>query len=151
MPVRGLTSRSSAGQIVDALITRHPNHLSPKIVKRSQLNKLVTKMIDKLTSSAMRERGGITAAPPPIKSAQPAAGFDGDTNLNKLSHEEIVKAKGVMNETFVENQVKPGDAAFQYDKRVEFKQPAAASEWDDDLEVDSDLDSDDFDPDDLVF
>lgn len=88
------------------------------ILNINQLNKLVTKMIDKLTSSAMRERGGITAAPPPIKSAQPAAGFDGDTNLNKLSHEEIVKAKGVMNETFVENQVKPGDAAFQYDKRV---------------------------------
>lgn len=42
-------------------------------------------------------------------------------NLNKLSPEEVQVHKQRMDEVFQKNALKPGDAGFQYDKRIEFK------------------------------
>ena len=43
-----------------------------------------------------------------------------NTNLNKLTQEEIAAHKKNMDQKFLKNQLKPGDAGFQYDKRIDF-------------------------------
>lgn len=67
-------------------------------------------------------------------------------NLNKLSTEQIAAHKKKMDEKFNKNQLKPGDAGFQYDKRVEFKkddkQKKMDTSWDEDEDVDEYFDDD---------
>lgn len=43
-----------------------------------------------------------------------------NTNLNKLSNEQIALHKKKMDENFHKNQLKPGDKGFEYDKRIDF-------------------------------
>lgn len=77
-------------------------------------------------------------------------------DLNKLDDQELKKVKSKMDVLFQENQKKPGDPGYQYDKRVirfqstgsgnlqeDFK-PTGTSDWDDedDLEEDFDIDDD---------
>lgn len=90
-------------------------------------------MLDHVSSNKMKQRGGINAGEKLEFS-----------DLNKVSQDELQKAKGKMNKTFEQNQLKPGDHGFQYDKRVAFK-TQGSSDWD---EEDDDLD---IDEDDLVF
>ena len=45
---------------------------------------------------------------------------DGNFNLNKLDDDELNKVKQKMDETFEENQIKPGDENWQYDIEVDF-------------------------------
>ena len=68
-----------------------------------------------------------------------------NTDLNKCSEYELKKHKKKMEENFMKNQLKPGDAGFQYDKRVKFDYEAEELEensWDEDEE---DIDSDEYD------
>lgn len=51
------------------------------------------------------------------------------TNLNKLNDAELDKVKRTMDVDFVKNQLKPGDAGYKYDKRLDTK-PVKKSEWD---------------------
>ncbi|CEM20295.1 unnamed protein product [Vitrella brassicaformis CCMP3155] len=54
-------------------------------------------------------------------------------DLNKVSAEELERAKGKMEESFLRNQVKPGDDGFVYDRRVDFDsrgEPPHDSGWD---------------------
>lgn len=53
-------------------------------------------------------------------------------NLNKLSKEELQKHKDKMDVLFNQNQKKPGDEGFVYDKQEEFV-PQEENEWDDDF------------------
>jgi len=55
-----------------------------------------------------------------------------NTNLNKLSKEEVQKHKNKMDVLFNKNQKKPGDSGFVYDKQQEFV-PCEENEWDDDF------------------
>ena len=56
-----------------------------------------------------------------------------NTNLNKLSDTEIAAHKKKMDEKFVKNQLRQGDAGFQYDKRVEFtNEEREDGSWDED-------------------
>ena len=55
-----------------------------------------------------------------------------NTNLNKLSNEELKKHKDKMNVLFSKNQAKPGDSNFIYDKQEEFH-PQESNEWDEDF------------------
>ena len=57
-------------------------------------------------------------------------------DLTKLGDEEVQRAKEIMDVEFEKNRVTKGDAAFEYDKRVEFAQPTEASPWDDDSDED---------------
>ena len=57
-----------------------------------------------------------------------------NTNLNKLSDEQIAKHKKKMDEKFVKNQLKPGDTGFQYDKRIEFNKERQDASWDEDVD-----------------
>lgn len=54
------------------------------------------------------------------------------TNLNKLTPEEVKKHKDKMDVLFKQNQKKPGDPGFIYDKREEFE-PTEDNEWDEEL------------------
>jgi len=58
---------------------------------------------------------------------------DGDLNLNLLSTEELDKYKSRMDVDFTKTQVKPGDASFQYDVRVDhvIDEDADSCGWDD--------------------
>lgn len=75
-------------------------------------------------------------------------------NLNKLSTEEIAAHKKKMDEKFNKNQLKPGDAGFQYDKRVEFKKSAVTAKqdtsWDEDEDAEEDEDVNDYFDDDFM-
>lgn len=55
-----------------------------------------------------------------------------DVDLNKVSEEENIRAKQLMDVSFEAKRLKPGDADFEWDKRVDFAPPQALSEWDDD-------------------
>ena len=47
--------------------------------------------------------------------------FDYDNeNLNKLTDAQLDKHKKKMEEKFEKNALKPGDAGFEYDKRIDF-------------------------------
>ncbi|KAK7197278.1 CEP19-like protein [Novymonas esmeraldas] len=55
-----------------------------------------------------------------------------NVDLNDADEVTLQEFKDVMNEKFKANVVKPGDAGYVYDKRVEVTRPAQSSEWDDD-------------------
>ncbi|EAS04489.2 hypothetical protein TTHERM_00616640 (macronuclear) [Tetrahymena thermophila SB210] len=55
-----------------------------------------------------------------------------NTDLNKLSKEELDKHKAIMDKDFNKNQKKPGDKDFVYDKRQTFVQNEE-NEWDEEL------------------
>ena len=42
------------------------------------------------------------------------------TNLNKLDNKTLAKHKAAMDKGFTANQLKPGDAGYEYDKRIDF-------------------------------
>jgi len=48
-----------------------------------------------------------------------------NTNLNKLSDQELAAHKKNMDKGFNKNQLKPGDEGFEYDKRIDFSKMAA--------------------------
>jgi hypothetical protein len=41
--------------------------------------------------------------------------------LNKLDNKTLAKHKAAMEKGFSANQLKPGDAGYEYDKRIDFK------------------------------
>ncbi len=51
-------------------------------------------------------------------------------DLNKVSAEELNKAKEEMNIVFDLNRLQPGDEGYQYDKRVDFQEELSDSSWD---------------------
>ena len=61
-------------------------------------------------------------------------GFDEfeDEDLNKLDDSALKKKKAEMDVEFEKNNIKKGDAKFQYDIRKEFDHEQYAAEWDDD-------------------
>lgn len=61
-------------------------------------------------------------------------GFDEfeDDDLNKLDDSALKKKKAEMDVEFEKNNIKKGDAKFQYDIRKEFDHEQYAAEWDDD-------------------
>lgn len=53
-----------------------------------------------------------------------------------MSDFELGRHKGAMEVDFKKNVLKPGDAGFEYDKRVDFGPKAdAAADWDDEDEI----------------
>ena len=61
-------------------------------------------------------------------------GFDEfeDEDLNKLDDSALKRKKAEMDVEFEKNNIKKGDAKFQYDIRKEFDHEQYAAEWDDD-------------------
>lgn len=70
-----------------------------------------------------------------------------NTNLNKMSTEQIAKHKKNMDKEFVKRQLKPGDPGFVYDKRIDFNKKAGGGGGDDSWDEDN---VDDYFDDDFV-
>ena len=93
--------------------------------------------------SAVRgvDRSDSTSAPRPSASAagsQVSAvleelGADGG-DLQSVSEEALQKAKDAMEATFEANRLKPGDAGYVHDKRVEPPAELEDNDWDDEIE-----------------
>lgn len=65
-------------------------------------------------------------------------------DLNRVSEDVLVRAKRAMDVTFAANVIKPGDARYVHDKRVEFAGEKETNEWDESLSEVSDLSEDEF-------
>lgn len=80
---------------------------------------------------------------PPRRAAGPqgwAAEEEGE-DLNKVSEEELALRKQQMSEVFEKNRLRPGDAGYVHDRRVDFSGDKEANDWDDDIEsVESEID-----------
>ena len=70
---------------------------------------------------------------PELEEEEEEYGFDEfeDEDLNKLNDSELKKKKAEMDVEFEKNNIKKGDANFQYDIRKEFDHEQYAAEWDD--------------------
>lgn len=55
-------------------------------------------------------------------------------DLNRVSEEELRRAKALMTVEFSKNQVKPGDPGYRYDVSVEFGAPTQDNDWDEEDE-----------------
>lgn len=75
--------------------------------------------------------GGDPFAKPPV-SLDKGEVMRGGVDLNKVDEEVLVKAKELMDEEFSKNALKPGDAGYEHDKRVEFEVVQGVGDWDDD-------------------
>ena len=52
-------------------------------------------------------------------------------DLNKVDPSVLVAAKAEMSVGFEKSLVRPGDAAYEYDKQVDYADPSEPSDWDD--------------------
>jgi hypothetical protein len=64
--------------------------------------------------------------------------LDLDEDLNKVTPEQLLAAKAIMNASFEQNQLRPGQDGYVFDRKAEFK-PTAKSDWDDDVEDEIDF------------
>lgn len=149
IPVRGLRAESEPADVARRLAQAHADLLAPALVPTAQLEKLMQRLVSSVAeraltsgqslapqrqvapasqgSAAVPAWGGSGASPPPAAVAP-------DANLNALDTDELNAVKATMDVAFRARQLKPGDAGYEYDKRVDFGRPVAQSEWDDELE-----------------
>ena len=80
---------------------------SPPVI--CQLLSLVTRLFSRLT-------------PPPSSVLS--------LDLNKVDPSVLVAAKAEMSVGFEKSLVRPGDAAYEYDKQVDYADPSEPSDWD---------------------
>ena len=128
---------SDAKSLAMKLIRRHSDVLNPEKVCSEQIEDLVALLIqgyndhnnisidDIQSGSNMNEYNDKRQTAHDIISKK-----YGD--LNKLSDDEVAKAKREMDSDFEINRIKPGDKDFVYDKQIEFDAPVELNEWDDD-------------------
>ena len=70
-----------------------------------------------------------------VSDGAPAAVADDERDLNKVSAEELKEAKAAMETEFERCALKPGDAGYVHDKRVEAPtDDLESNEWDEDIE-----------------
>ena len=79
-----------------------------------------------------------------------------NTDLNKMGDFQLNRHKQAMEQDFKKNVVKPGDAGFEYDKRVDFSKQmnsgVADASWDEDEDGENEFgnDEDDYFDDDFA-
>eukprot|EP01116_Phalansterium_solitarium_P011327 TRINITY_DN26970_c0_g1_i1.p2 TRINITY_DN26970_c0_g1~~TRINITY_DN26970_c0_g1_i1.p2 ORF type:complete len:191 (+),score=55.44 TRINITY_DN26970_c0_g1_i1:732-1304(+) len=154
MPVKGLAPSSTASKIVDDLVKKNPQHLGARVVSSKQLTRLIQKLLDRQKKPTAAPLASMPASKPSLSSLPKASVSAkdllpdfGDKDLNKLGDAELKAAKSQMDTAFEATRLKPGDPGYQYDKRIEFKPAAEASDWDDgdddiEEEVDDEVDWD---------
>lgn len=142
IPVRHLAADSDAAAIAAQLVRAHADLLGK--VQPAQLEGLCKRLIEAISKrvqpgdasrAAIGAAATASAAPsPPAPRMAGATGVGGDDNLNALDDAALNEVKAKMNVGFSASQLKPGDAGYEYDKRVSFAPPKERSEWDDELE-----------------
>ena len=102
---------------------------SMKEEKEKEKEKEKKKEIEKPKEAPKKE----SKRDPELEEEEEEYGFDEfeDEDLNKLNDSELKKKKAEMDVEFEKNNIKKGDANFQYDIRKEFDHEQYAAEWDD--------------------
>ena len=126
----------SASDLTTKLIRRHNDVFNPEKVCSEQIEDLIALLIqgynehNNMSIDDIETENNINDYNNKRQTAHDVISKKyGD--LNKLSDEEVAKAKREMDSDFEMNRVKPGDKDFVYDKQVEFEAPDEANEWDD--------------------
>lgn len=122
MPLRKFTKSSNITKAADDL-RMHPRHgLFVKGIPKSQLERLVCIIRDKLCGMSLEAS---------LARNEELQRIDSDEDLNKVDPELLERKKSVMEDTFERNQKKPGDPGFEYDLQVDFDdQVVETCEWD---------------------
>jgi hypothetical protein len=128
IPVRGLSADSSPTALARQLIDAHADLLGR--VQPAQLERLMHRLVEHARKQAA------CASPPPLHALSAVGAADGDAgvDLNTLDDDALSAAKAQMDVGFNAVRLKPGDAGYEYDRRVVFAAPVEKSDWDDDLD-----------------
>ena len=126
IPIRS-NSSSNNEKILDNLLKESHHSKYLKEYKREQLQRLIKMLLEK--ESGLKIDLTEKKAPVDIEA----------TDLNRLDDEKLNLVKDIMNESFENNQVKPGDVGWKYDVETEFDRnngKIESSGWDEGDESD---------------
>ncbi|KAI8586731.1 hypothetical protein BDZ88DRAFT_427926 [Geranomyces variabilis] len=88
--------------------------------------------------NAPQKMPAVLAPLPAVKATLPSIAapvVDGTKDLNKVSEDELKRAKQAMNADFEKNHLKPGDKGFAYDVQKSFGPPTDPNDWDEDSDI----------------
>ncbi|KAJ3371764.1 hypothetical protein GGF31_002743 [Allomyces arbusculus] len=116
-----------------AMRTASPPVMAPLMPQSARVAPLSIAPVALSTVPAAAVHDGVTT--PAVKTMRQIQLVGSDVDLNKLDEEQVALIKAQMNAEFEQIRIKPGDAQFEYDKRVEFSKDADASnDWDDSID-----------------
>lgn len=115
--------RGTPREVCDKLLGQCKDILGPDMVSEDQVRDLVDLLLSN-DQGASNSRGSSSSS---CGDRQPEEYFD---DLNRVSEEENVRAKALMNQKFELNRILPGAHGYEYDKRVDFT-PTELADWDD--------------------
>ena len=139
--VQGLDDSADVAMLTEKVIRSFPRNLDRNSVSVKQVQRLVEKLIEaaksEQASSDILPDNTYCGAPKRflIRSSTDALGMrvdsiaDAETDLNKLSVEELNDVKAAMDIRFKNNLITKDDPNFQYDVQVDFI-PEEDNEWD---------------------
>jgi len=119
----------SPDEVADRVLRKCEDILGPEHARR-------------VSEEQVRDLVTLLLTPHDADAQGPAVAKDDDSeesfgDLNAVTEEENALAKAAMSRRFEENRLRPGDAEYQYDRRVEF-QPTEGADWDDDEDEEDD-------------
>ena len=123
MPLRNFTKTTSVPQAADELLSNSGHIQILKKITRSQLERLITIISDKLKGMSLEAS---------LARNDEMEQIDPTEDLNKVDEEALRRKKSLMENTFEKHQTKPGDEDYVYDKEVEFGEAVETCEWDSD-------------------
>ena len=148
--VQGLDESSDVEMLTEKVIRSFPRNLDRKSVSVKQVQRLVEKLIqaaDLSGNSVSKSKPEEASREPPITGRRPVRSStesfgmsvdsiaDAETDLNKLSVEELNDVKAAMDIRFKKNLITKENPEFQYDVQVDFN-PDEDNDWDDSDEDD---------------
>ena len=118
----------AADMIAKDLSEAYPEYLGSEQVPTHQLVRLIQSLKDgpPVTGST---NAGVCAKPTSEPPPGTTGGDNHDIDLNKVSDQELLKAKQRMDVIFDNQRLRPGDVRYEYDKRVDYD-PESDSSWD---------------------
>ena len=141
--VQGLDNASDVVMLTEKVIRSFPRNLDRNSVSVKQVQRLVEKLIAAAANTDKEPSKSIADEKPielprrlPIRSSTDSFGMsvdsiaDAETDLNKLSVEELNDVKAAMDIRFRKNLITKDDPNFQYDVQRDFE-PQEDNDWDD--------------------
>ena len=138
MPLRGFTSKSDPASEAKKFKNspKHGKYLHS--ISQEKLVRILNKAVKYLKGTE-----AISSTPQPLKLDDNFfSDSDSDKDLNKLNDAELQFEKSKMNKDFIQNQIKPGDPGYVYDKEVDFGSGNLGDvecDWDDDDDESSNM------------
>lgn len=120
MPLPEIQPELSARDCTQQLIQSYPAYLAQHLLSHEQLQRLVSKILLVYRANQQARLADNSNSLDALYGNDAADAADGE-DLNRVDDSVLRAKKNEMNAKFVKQQLKPGDAGFQYDKRVEFQ------------------------------